>query len=130
MLKGSLGSRGGTLVALVLTSIALAGLETSLNANPAMKSKFCYGNLRFALWFGSLMYGTHFMLAGPCWHRIHERRGQDTPLREVLATVLAASMLILVVDEVIAHAIAPRFTTVVAGRVGIPGRPGPSCLAP
>jgi cycloeucalenol cycloisomerase len=116
--------------ALVAASLLLAGLETGLNANPSMKSTFCYGDLRFALWFGTLMYGAHFMIAGPCWHRIDEHRGDDTPLREVLASVLAAFMLVLCADELVAGVIAPHFTTVVPGRVGIPGKQGPSCLVP
>jgi cycloeucalenol cycloisomerase len=116
--------------ALVVASLALAGMETGLNANPAMKSSFCYGNLRFALWFGTVMYGTHFVIAGPCWHRIDERRGAPTPLREVIASVLAAFMIIMCADEVFARAVAPCFTTVVPGRVGIPGKQGPSCLVP
>ena len=84
---------------------------------------------RFALGFGTLMYGSHFIIAGPRWHRIDERPGECTPLREVLGSVLAAFMLVLCVDEVFEREVAPRFTTVVAGRVGIPGKQGPSCLA-
>jgi len=120
----------GPIPALLVSSFALAFLETALNANPSMKSSFCYGNLSFALGFGTLMYGAHFVIAGPLWHRIDERRGEDTPLREVLASVLAASMLIMCADELVEGALAPRFTTVVLGRVGIPGKQGPSCLAP
>ena len=114
--------------AVAVASLLLAGLETALNANPAMKASFCYGSLGFALGFGTLMYGTHFMIAGPCWHRIDERPGECTPLREVVASVLAAFMLVLCADEVFARAVAPHFTTVVPGRVGIPGKQGPSCL--
>lgn len=121
---------GGRGVALAGASLGLAFLETALNANPAMKSSFCYGNLSFALGFGTLMYGAHFVIAGPLWHRIDERGGDDTPLREVMASVLAASMLILCADELVEGVVAPRFTKVVVGRVGIPGKQGPSCLAP
>ncbi len=39
-------------------------------------------------------------------------------------------MIILCADELVEHAVAPRFTTVVPGRVGIPGKQGPSCLVP
>jgi cycloeucalenol cycloisomerase len=121
---------GGRVVALVVSSLGLAFMETALNANPAMKSSFCYGNLGFALGFGTLMYGAHFVIAGPAWHRIDEGRAECTPLREVLASVLAASMLILCADELVEGVVAPHFTTVVPGRVGIPGKQGPSCLAP
>jgi hypothetical protein len=74
------------------------------------------------------MYGLHFVIAGPLWHRIDEGRGERTPLVEVLASVLAAFTLVLCADEVFAKVIAPHFTTVVPGRVGIPGEQGPSCL--
>src|SRR6185503_17925605 len=104
-------------------------LETALNANPAMRATFCYGDLGFALSFGTLMYGSHFIVAGPLWHRIDERPGDDTRLREVLGSALCAMMFAICADEVWARAVAPRFTTVVAGRVGIPGKQGPSCLA-
>ena len=124
------GSRAARAGALVAASLMLAGMETALNANPAMKSTFCYGNMSFALWFGTLMYGSHFVIAGPAWHRIDEAKGACTPLREVVGSVLAAFMLVICVDEVAAKVAAPRFTTVVPGRVGIPGKQGPSCLAP
>jgi cycloeucalenol cycloisomerase len=120
----------GRVAGIVVSSFAIAFLETALNANPAMKATFCYGRLGFALGFGTLMYGVHFVLAGPAWHRIDERRDECTPMREVLASVLAASMLVMCADELVEGVIAPHFTTVVRGRVGIPGKQGPSCLAP
>jgi cycloeucalenol cycloisomerase len=125
--RRSLG--GGRVAALLLCSFALAFLETGLNANPAMKSSFCYGNLAFALGFGTILYGLDFVIAGPLWHRIDERPGECTPLRDVVVSVLAASMLILCADELVEGVVAPHFTTVVRGRVGIPGKQGRSCLA-
>jgi hypothetical protein len=116
-------------VAVVASSVLLAFLETALNANPFMRRTFCYGDMRLALTFGSVMYGSHFVFAGPLWHRIDERRGQTTPLREAVLGAFAAMMLVLCADELWARA-ATRFTTVVPGRVGIPGKQGPSCLAP
>jgi cycloeucalenol cycloisomerase len=116
--------------AVVVAGLLLAFLETSLNANPAMKSAFCYGRLGFALSFGTVMYGSHFVIAGPLWQRIDERAGEETRLRVVIGCALAAMVVIMGVDEVWARAVAPRFTTVVPGRVGIPGKQGPSCLAP
>ena len=127
-LAASLGR--GRAAALLVSSLGLAFMETALNANPSMKASFCYGNLGFALCFGTLMYGAHFVIAGPAWHRIDERRGEDTPLWEVLVSILAAAMLMLCADELVEGTIAPHFTTVVPGRVGIPGKQGPSCLAP
>jgi cycloeucalenol cycloisomerase len=117
-----------TILAVLVSSVLLAFLETGLNANPFMARTFCYGDMRLALTFGSVMYGSHFMIAGPLWHRIDERPGDDTPWREVLGGALAAMMLVLCADELWSHAVAPRLTTVVPGRVGIPGKQGPSCL--
>jgi cycloeucalenol cycloisomerase len=118
----------GRASALVLTSLALAAVETSLHSNPWMRASFCYGSLRVALVLGTAMYGLSFVIAGPLWHRIDERPGECTPLSHVLASVFAAFMMILCADEVFANVIAPRFTVVVPGRVGIPGKQGPSCL--
>src|SRR5262249_23662949 len=114
--------------AVLASALPLAMLETALNANPFMKSTFCYGNLGFALSFGTVMYGSHFVFAGPLWHRIDEAEGDDTRLREIVLGALAAMMLVLCADELWARA-ATRFTTVVPGRVGIPGKQGPSCLS-
>jgi cycloeucalenol cycloisomerase len=116
-------------VAVVLSALLLALLETALNANPFMRSTFCYGDLGFALSFGTVMYGSHFIFAGPLWHRIDELPGRETKLREVILGAFAAMMLVLSADEVWARA-ATMFTTVVPGRVGIPGKQGPSCLSP
>jgi cycloeucalenol cycloisomerase len=115
-------------LAVVVSSLLLAMLETALNANPWMRGTFCYGSQWFALSFGTVMYGSHFVFAGPLWHRIDERPGDDTRLREVVISAFAAMMMILCVDEVWSRAVAPHFTTVVPGRVGIPGKQGPSCL--
>jgi cycloeucalenol cycloisomerase len=115
------------ILAVLVSSVLLAFLETGLNANPFMRRTFCYGDMRLALTFGSVMYGSHFVIAGPLWHRIDERPGDETPLRDALLGALAAMMLVLCADELWAR-VAPRFTTVVPGRVGIPGKQGPSCL--
>lgn len=116
--------------AVVLASLALAFLETALNTNPWMEGAFCYGDLPFALTFGTAMYGSHFVLAGPLWSRIDDRPGEETRLLDAAAMGFAAMMLVLSVDEVWARQVAPRLVTVVPGRVGIPGKQGPSCLDP
>ncbi|APR86936.1 hypothetical protein A7982_12285 [Minicystis rosea] len=115
-------------LAVVVSAMALAFLETGLNANPWMESTFCYGSLPFALSFGTLMYGSHFVLAGPLWHRIDEPSRGDTRLVDAAVAAFAAMMLVLSVDEVWARAVAPHFATVVPGRVGIPGKQGVCCL--
>lgn len=117
-------------MAIVVASLALAFLETALNANPFMRAAFCYGDLPFALTFGTAMYGSHFVFAGPLWNRIDERPGEDTKVADAAVWGFAAMMLVLCVDEVWARAVAPRLTTVVPGRVGIPGKQGPCCLDP
>jgi cycloeucalenol cycloisomerase len=117
-------------LAVVVPALLLAMLETALNANPFMRATFCYGSLPFALSFGTVMYGSHFVLAGPLWHHIDEPAARDTKLYQVAGGALAAMMMVLCADEVWARAVAPRFTTVVPGRVGIPGKQGPSCLVP
>src|SRR4051794_40007392 len=49
-LRAAASSSGrGRGAALLVSSLGLAFLETALNANPAMKSSFCYGDLGFAL---------------------------------------------------------------------------------
>ncbi len=116
--------------AVAASGVVLAFLETALNASPLMRRTFCYGDMRLALTFGSVMYGSHFWFAGPLWHRIDEDRGEATPVREAVLGAFAAMMLVLTADEVWGRAVAPHVTTVVPGRVGIPGKQGPCCLAP
>jgi cycloeucalenol cycloisomerase len=113
------------LAAVLLAAPALAFLETALNANPFLRRSFCYGDLGFALTFGTAMYGSHFVVAGPLWRAIDE--GRETRLRDAVLGALAAMMLVLCLDEGWSR-VAGRFTRVVPGRVGIPGRQGPSCL--
>jgi cycloeucalenol cycloisomerase len=114
-------------LAVCLAAPALAFLETALNTNPWMRGAFCYGDLRFALGFGTAMYGSHFVIAGPLWRRIDERPGRPTPLLEAALGAFAAMMVVLCADEAWARA-ATKLTNVVPGRVGIPGKQGPSCI--
>jgi hypothetical protein len=113
--------------AVVPSCLAVAGLETALNANPFMKSLFCYDDLPFVLWFGTIMYGAWFVVALPFWFPIDEQRDTRTPWREVLVGCFAAFMLVLVVNEVFKNAIAPLFTTVREGAIGLRDF-GSSCL--
>lgn len=108
---------------------AVAGLETALNANPWMASLFCYDDMSFMLWFGTLMYGTWFVVTAPFWFAIDEEPGDDTPLRSVWVSALAAFMLVIVANEAIRALVAPHFTVVERGAVGLDD-PGTSCLAP
>jgi cycloeucalenol cycloisomerase len=107
----------------------VAGLETVLNANPWMASLFCYDDMRFMLWFGTLMYGMWFVVTAPLWFSIDEGPGVDTPLRSVWLSALAGFMLVIVVNEGIRDLVAPHFTTIQHGAIGLDNF-GTSCLAP
>jgi len=108
---------------------AVAGLETVLNANPWTRSLFCFDDMPFMLWFGTLMYGLWFAVTSPLWFDIDEKRGVDTPLRQVWLTALAGFMLVICVNEGIRSWVAPHFTVVRRGAVGLDNF-GTSCLAP
>lgn len=113
----------------VPVALTVAALETALNANPFIDSLFCYDDLPFMLWFGTLMYGTWFAIALPFWFPIDEVEGRDTPWSHVIVGALAAFMLILCSLELFAHVVAPMVTTVEHGAVGLQDF-GTSCLAP
>jgi cycloeucalenol cycloisomerase len=116
-------------VAIVPVCLLVAGLETALNANPWMQRLFCYDDMTFALWFGTLMYGTWFVVTLPFWFPIDERPGVTTPWRDVLVGFLAGFMLVIAAMELVEHAIAPHVTTVHEGTIGL-GNAGRSCLLP
>lgn len=105
----------------------VAGLETLLNANPWIRGLFCYDDLPFALSFGTLMYGLWFMVTAPLWFSIDEEPGDDTSMRTAIVGALAGFMLVLCVNEAIREGVAPRFTEVRRGQVGLDDRAG-SCL--
>ncbi len=105
----------------------VAGLETLLNANPWIHEVFCYDDLSFALGFGTLMYGLWFVVTAPLWGWIDERAEDDAPLSRALLTALAGFMLVLCVNEFVREWVAPRFTTVERGAVGLDDHAG-SCL--
>jgi cycloeucalenol cycloisomerase len=115
--------------AYVPVCFVVAGLETALNANPWMESLFCYDDLPFVLWFGTLMYGTWFVVTAPLWFPIDEGRGVDTPLRGVWVSALAGFMLVIVVNEGIRELVAPLVTEVRHGAIGLDNF-GSSCLRP
>ncbi len=116
-------------LAVVPVCLTVAALETVLNANPFMTRLFCYDDLPFMLWFGTLMYGTWFVLTLPLWFPIDETPTVETPWREVLTGALAGFMLVILAMECFEWVIAPQFTTVHPGAIGL-GNAGRSCLEP
>lgn len=110
-------------------ALAVAALESALNANPFMKRLFCYDDLPFMLWFGTLMYGTWFVIAFPIWFTVDETQDNPTSLKTVCFGVLASFMLILCSMEFFKHVLAPLFTTVKHGAIGI-GQITGTCLVP
>ena len=116
-------------VAFLPACFVVAALETLLNANPWMRSLFCFDDMPFMLWFGTLLYGLWFVVTSPLWFGIDEERGTDTPLRQVWLTALAGFMLVIVVNEAVRNWVAPEFTVVQRGAIGLDNF-GSSCLAP
>ena len=105
--------------AIAIAPFAVAFLETALNANPFMTRLFCFDDMRFMLWFGTLSYGACFVWALPVWSRIDEHPEKRTPLSRVLVDTLAANMGIVVTFELLRHLVAPHVTTVVEGAPGL-----------
>jgi hypothetical protein len=116
-------------IAFLPACFVVAGLETLFNANPWMKSLFCYDDMPFMLWFGTLVYGLWFAVTSPLWFGIDEDRRTDTSLRHVWLSALAGFMLVICVNELIRDWVAPHFTVVRRGAIGLDNF-GSSCLAP
>lgn len=114
--------------AIAVAPFAVAFLETALNANPFMTRLFCFDDVTFMLWFGTLSYGACFVWALPVWTRVDERPGARTPLARVVTDTLAANMGIVVTFELLRHLVAPHVTTVVEGAPGLRDHDG-TCLA-
>ncbi len=121
--------RSAVLLATGLVPFAVAALETALNANPFMKSLFCYDDMTFMMWFGTLSYGACFLFAMPVWVSIDEQPGAPTSLGQVVVRVAAAMMGIVITFEVLRHGVAPHFTEVVPGATGLRDF-ATSCLEP
>jgi hypothetical protein len=126
-LSQRLGSGITKVVGALLAPFAVAGLETVLNANPFMASLFCFDDMPFMLWFGTLSYGVCFVFAMPVWMRIDESSDQRRSLLRVFGETLAAMMLIVISFELLRHLVAPLVTTVEPQAIGLRDYDG-SCL--
>lgn len=109
-----LAARGtwGRPLAYVLVPVALAFLETALNANPLMVRLFCYGEPAMMYSFGSLAYGLALGLALPGWVALDERPGVRVPLATVALWVVLAVALDTAAVAAIRALVAPHVTTV------------------
>jgi cycloeucalenol cycloisomerase len=106
-------------VGYVAAPFAVAALETALNANPFMKSLFCFDDMPFMLWFGTLSYGICFVFALPVWMSVDDEADQRRPLSHVVVATLAAMMMIVISFELLRHHVAPYVTTVIDGANGL-----------
>jgi hypothetical protein len=100
---------------IALAPFLVAFLETVLNANPFMKSLFCFDDMAFMLWFGTLSYGACFLFAMPLWIRIDD----TLPMRFVVLGVLVVMTAIVISFALLRQFVAPHFTTVVDGANGL-----------
>ena len=98
--------------ALALAPLAMAFLETVLNANPWTRRLFCYDDMRLMLWFGTLSYGVAFMFILPAWMGVDERPGRRVSVLTVVAWTLAALYADLIVLDLLRYHVAPALTTV------------------
>jgi hypothetical protein len=107
--------------------IAIAFLESALNANPFMKSLFCFDDLGFMLWFGSIAYGVALLFAMPVWLTLDEDEQRPWGIGAVVLGVALALGAMVPTYSVLRHAVAPHFTTVVDDAPGLRDYDG-SCL--
>jgi cycloeucalenol cycloisomerase len=111
--SGSAVLRAG---AWLIAPFAVALVETLLNANPFMRSLFCYDDLVFMSWFGTLAYGLAFVLVLPVWARLDELGpGEGEPVIGTLAALYADLLLL----DLLRHLVAPQFTTVMPDAPGL-----------
>ena len=121
--------RGHGALAYLLAPLAMAFLETALNANPFTRRLFCYDDAVLVLWFGTLVYGMAFVFALPMWMAIDETPGRQVRARSVIVWLFAAAYADVLVLDVARYHVAPHVTTVEEGANGLRGA-GTSCLEP
>lgn len=120
----------GRVVTFTVVPLALAFLETILNANPWTERVFCYNDMPFALSFGSVCYGVAFFYMMPVWldfggiAETAASSGKPKLARAVFRTAVAVALDTATL-AVIRAFVAPYFTTVVDNAA-----PGGGCLKP
>ncbi len=109
--------------------VVIAGVESALNANPWMKTLYCFDDPPMALTFGTVAYGTWLALAMPFWVTLDERPGDAQPMAKVVLGSLLAAALLVADAELLKRVVAPHVTEVAWGHVGLRDY-GTSCLGP
>jgi cycloeucalenol cycloisomerase len=97
----------------VLACVVVALLETAFNATPLTQHLYCFDDMQFALWFGSLVYGLAFVCVLPVWVGIDERPGERRPWTFAVVGVLAAVYVDSLMLDLLRHQVAPHLTRVV-----------------
>lgn len=113
----------------VVAPMAVAFLETVLNANPFIATLFCYDDLPFMLWFGTLAYGLSFVYMLPVWVAIDEKSEKNLPMWAVVVYTFAAMYAYGLTLDLLRYEVAPRVTQVQTDAVGL-GYVEGSCLVP
>lgn len=103
----------------LLAPLAMAFIETALNANPFMTRLFCYDDLPFMLWFGTLAYGMAFVFVLPAWATLDERPDSLRAPWQPVVWTLAALYADLIALDLLRHLVAPHFTTVITDAPGL-----------
>ncbi len=116
---------GLSFLAYVLAPLAMAFLETALNANPFMTSLFCYDDLPLMLGFGTLAYGVAFVFALPVF--MHAKEGRRFPPLVLAGLLCGALYADLITLDLLRYHVAPHLTTVETGANGLRDYEG-SCL--
>jgi cycloeucalenol cycloisomerase len=111
--------------AYVLAPLAMAFLETALNANPFMKSLFCYDDLPLVLTFGTFAYGVAFVFALPVF--MHAKEGKRFGALTLAGLMFGALYADLITLDALRYHVAPQLTTVETGADGLRDYEG-SCL--
>ena len=92
-------------LAIVVAAFAWAWLETSAMANPLMQGIFYYRDMNRMLLYGSLVYACFFITSFPIFYFLDEKPGKPWSLLQAAASSLSASMLTLLLLDLVTKAI-------------------------